>query len=139
MVNQSTTTHKEYRNNFILIKLKMENNLNNLDDAINQFRESCQKYGFYSVKCDSKLANKNYFLIKNAVDFIRENNGEELLKVFLTSDCNWTKLWASTFLLKHFEQESILVLEDIESKCIPAISFDAKMVLQEWKKGNLKM
>lgn len=117
----------------------MKNTINDYQDAISLFIESCEKYAFYADKGDNKLVNKNYGLIKKTVDYLRENNYEYKLKPFLESDDYWIKLWASTFLLKHYEQESILVLEEIASKSIPRISFDAKMVLQEWRKGNLNI
>ncbi len=108
------------------------------EDAIALFVDSCKKNALYNEIGNNKQANKSYFLIVESVEYLRENSLIFELKQFLNNNDYLLRLWSATFLLRHFEDESIFVLEDIASKQIRNISFDAKMVLQEWRNGNLK-
>lgn len=117
----------------------MKHKLNNLDSAINIIIESSQKHAQATETGDYKTANKNYYLIKKGVTYLRENDGIEKLKELLTYNETSVKVWVASYLLKHDEHLAVTVLEEIASKSIPHQSFDAKMVLQEWRKGNLNI
>lgn len=112
---------------------------NNNESAIGTIVDSAQKHSIASENGDFKTANKNYDLIKKAVEYLRKHNGIDELKGLLTHTEISVKIAASSYLLKHFEREAVKVLEEIANKSIPHKSFDAKMILQEWKKGNLDL
>lgn len=117
----------------------MKHSFNNIESAINTVIESSKKHAFASNTGDYKTANKHFDLTKKAINYLRENDGIVQLKELLVHSEVSVRVMVASYLLKHFEHEAILVLEEIASKSIPIQSLDAKMVLQEWRKGNLKL
>jgi hypothetical protein len=117
----------------------MKNAFSNSESAINAIIESSKRHSDATDIGDYKTANKNYNVIQKAVTYLRENDGLSELKNLLTNDEISVKVWVATFLLKHYEQDAVTVLEDVAKKSIPQHSFNAKMVLQEWRNGRLNM
>ena len=118
---------------------KMKVVFSNSKSAINALIESSKKHSEAANTGDYKTANKNYDVIQKAVVYLRANDGLAELKNLLANNETSVKVWAATFLLKHYEKDAIAVLEDIAQKSIPQHSFDARMVLQEWRNGRLNM
>jgi hypothetical protein len=117
----------------------MKQSFNDIEEAIKVIIESSQKHANATLTGDYKIANKNYYLIKNAVDFLIGNDGIEKLRELLTYNDVSVKVWAASFLLKKDDQKAVAVLQEIESKSIPHHSFDAKILLQEWRKRKLNL
>ncbi len=117
----------------------MKNLFKDIESAINTIIESSKKHAFASESGDYKIANRNYDLIQKAVGYLREHNGIDKLKELLSNSEVSVRVVAASFLLKHSEQEATSALEEIASKSIPHQSFNAQMILQEWRKGNLNL
>ena len=117
----------------------MKDKLNNIELVISTIIDSSKKHAIASENGEYKIANKNFDIVKKAVVYLRENNGINNLKQLLTYDDESVKLMAATYLLKHFEKESIDVIENIAFQTISNQSFNAKMILQEWYKGNINL
>jgi major membrane immunogen (membrane-anchored lipoprotein) len=111
----------------------------NVESAIQTIIESSQIHAEESTNGNYKTANKNFDLIQKAVNFLRENNAIEKLKELLLYDNIDVKISAATYLLKHNEPEAVAVLQEIALKSNPFQSFNAEMILQEWKKGNITL
>jgi hypothetical protein len=117
----------------------MKHLFNSIESAINTIIDASQKHSYATEIGDYKTANKNYDIIQKAVIYLRANDGVYKLRELLTHSQVSVRVAAASFLLKHFEQEAIGVLEEIASKSIPHQSFNAQMVLQEWRNGNLAL
>jgi hypothetical protein len=111
----------------------------NIESAINIIIDSSKKYALAGESGDYKTVNKNYDLIRNSINFLREHDGLPQLKQLLEYNDISVRIVAASFLLKHFESDAILVLKEIVSKSIPIQSFEAKMILQQWQKVNLNL
>lgn len=69
----------------------------------------------------------------------RVDRGESVLVELLDHPDGWVTLEAATHLLPLREELASTVLEKIASGPRSMIEFNAKMVLQEWRKGALKV
>lgn len=116
----------------------MKNIFTNTESAIFSIIESAQIHSTASENGDYKKANKNYEIIQKAVEFIIDNNQIDSLKNLLNHNEISVKIASASYLLKYFEKESLEVLEKIVTDSILFKSFEAKMILQEWRNGNLK-
>lgn len=117
----------------------MKEEFNDVNVAVNVIIAASQKHAQAIETGDYKIANKNYDRTRKAVAYLRENGGIENLKNLLNHKETSVRLAAVTFLLKHHEAQAKAVLEEIVSASIPHQSFSAKLVLQEWRNGNLNM
>lgn len=117
----------------------MKKTFNNKDEAIKAIIESSQMHAQASQTGDYKTANKNYHVINKAVVYLIENGGIEKLKELLTYTDVSVKVWVASYLIKQDDQQAVSVLEEIAFKSIPFHSSDARLVLQEWRKGNLNL
>ena len=106
--------------------------------ALALFEEAANAHADATEKGDYKVANKNYRIINNVINFLDNSNERELLKKFLTHTSESVKSWAATYLLTVYESESIMVLEKIAGGT-GIHSLDAATTLNEWRKGNLKV
>lgn len=113
-------------------------NLNDTKSALALFKEAAIKHSEATENGDSKLANKNYSAIINAVSFLKEHNKLQNLNEFLNYPLIGVRIWAATYLLPINEKEAVAVLEEL-SRRTDIFSLDAKTTLNEWRKGNLKL
>ena len=116
----------------------MQSKLKNIDEAVNIIIESSKKHAAATETGDYKIANKNYHLIKKAVDYLMQTDEVQRLCELLDYDNASDQVWVASFLIKYDNQKAVNTLELIASQSIPHHSFDTKMVLQEWRKGKLK-
>jgi hypothetical protein len=124
---------------FALNYIKNMKKINNIDSAIDIIIDSANKHAIASEMGDYKTANKNFDLIQKAVIYLRNNNGINKLEELLYHENVSVQLAAASYLLIHDEKKAIAVLENIVKQNIPHKSFDAEMVLSEWRKGNLRL
>lgn len=108
------------------------------EEAIRTIIESSEKHAEATNTGDYKTCNKNYTLIKKGVDYIMEKGEIESLRELLNYDSVSVKLWVASFLIKLNDKKAVEVVEYIASQSIRHHSFDARILLEEWKKGNLK-
>jgi len=111
-----------------------------IEVLINQYVESDSEHGNATEQGDYKKANSNYR--KNEKIFqkllqLGKKACEELAQL-LNHDNPHVRVSAATHLLSAKKKEAVRTLKKL-SKESGIVSLDAKMVLQEWKKGNLKI
>lgn len=106
--------------------------------ALDKFEEAAKMHAEATEQGDYKIANKCYAIIAKAVLFLKEQNEIQQLSVFLNHNSVSVCGWAATYLLPIAEQEALRVLEQIAGGT-GIQSFDAKMTISEWRKGNLKL
>ncbi len=87
---------------------------------------------------DHKTGNKNSDIIRAITAYIKENYGLQEMKDLLDHESDKVKVWAAKSLLPIYEEIALNILEKIGSKNIPHCSFDARMILSEWKKEPYK-
>jgi hypothetical protein len=86
---------------------------------------------------DYKTANKKYDEITQAAAFLRDKDRLLILKTLFDNRNNGVKLWAAVYLLPVLEEESTEILLEL-SRESAMVSLNAKITLEEWRKGNLK-
>jgi len=110
-----------------------------LKEHIEMYVESAINHGKATMMGDYKIANKNYYRIMKALNNILKYGSEgreEILKLLINEDDS-VKCWAATHSLKYNELKALITLNDL-SKGKGLICSDAKIVIEEWKKGNLR-
>lgn len=117
----------------------MKKTFENNNSAIETLIDSANKHSNASEMGDYKSANKNFTLIQKAVYYLRENDGINKLEELLNHKDISVRLAAASYFLAHNADKAILILENIVRQKIPHKSFEAKMVLDEYRKGNLKI
>lgn len=101
--------------------------------------------GAYDEIGDSKKGNRQYDIMESIYLLLKkENRLEEMLELLGPAKNLYVRASAARYALQLFPREAEKTLEDLaklwnESMCITerSVAFNAKMVLQEWKKGNL--
>ena len=111
----------------------------NDDDAVNKMIDAAIKHSISSVNGDYKDANMNFDIVQNAVHYLRYINQLDKLRALLYNENVSVRLAAASYFLVHDERIAIEILENIVKQNLPHMSFNAKMVLSEWKDGNLKL
>ena len=116
----------------------MKYSFSNTEKAIDTIIDASVKHAQATETGDYKTANKNYHLINNAITYLLENKNTEELEKLLIHDETSVKVWVASYLIKQGDQHAIAVLEQIASQSIPDQSFDAKILLQQWREGKLQ-
>jgi hypothetical protein len=108
------------------------------ETALSLFEEAAIKHAEATKQGDYKTCNKSYKIISKAIMFLKEHNEITSLSKFLNYSSVGVRVWAAIFLLPVEEIKATNTLEQIESEK-GFFSFEAKMTLSEWRKGNLKL
>lgn len=85
---------------------------------------------------DSKIANLAYANMVKAYEYLKTQKAFEEMKLLLINEDTFVRLWSASYLLNVYEEEALIVLEEIKNEK-RAHSFIAEMTIEEWKKGNL--
>ena len=107
-----------------------------INEIVLDYLEAAIKYGEQTQKNNSKKANKEYTKIKINYDILKAENSLKELLPYLEHNEDYVKLWVSAHLLNIEEIKAMEVLERL-SKKKEMIGFEAKMTLEQWKKGEL--
>lgn len=113
---------------------------NEIAKFVDGYRSYAEKHGVATNEGDYKVANKSHDKLLKALKKIR-SFGEEgsLALLSLTDDDNDSvRCWAATHSLTFNEEKAEKTLQDLTLKGGP-ISFNAEMVLDEWRKGTLEI
>ncbi len=111
-----------------------------LSDYIRIYEECAIKHGEGTEKGDYKLANKNHDRLMKAFEKILDYGTigrDAILKLLQHQDAS-VRCWAATHSLNYDEPQAIKTLEEI-TRGKGLICSDAKIVIEEWRKGNLKL
>ena len=88
---------------------------------------------------DYKSTNKSYHKIVKIAKYLKENNKTLLLLELLHHENVGVRLFAATYLLEESEEIAIRTLKAIEQESNSITSFCAKMTIEEWTNGNMKL
>ena len=113
-------------------------NLPEITQLEQQYRSYAEAHGAATQKGDYKSANKNHDKLMVVLAAIRKvgSEGESAL-VRLSNDPNEAvSCWAATHSLPFDEVAALKVLERLSERTGP-MGFNAKMVVQQWKSGQL--
>ena len=81
--------------------------LNNISSALNLFIESAKEHTLATEEGNYRKGNKNYYLIVEAISYLRNNNSLTELKPLLNNSYIGVRLWTACYLLPVFEKEQI--------------------------------
>ena len=110
-----------------------------MTEVIETFINSAIAHSEATEQGDYKTANKNYDKIVDSVKFLKQNGMiKELSKLFTHSNPG-VRIWACTYSLEENEKKAKKALGAIAKENILHHSFTAKMTLDEWNSGNLKL
>lgn len=105
--------------------------------ALELFEDSAIKHTEATLKGDFKTANKSYAIIEKVIKYLKEKDEMIALLGLLNHISPGVRCWAATYLLPIKEKEAIIVLVEL-GKRADILALDAKTVLSEWRKGDLK-
>jgi hypothetical protein len=106
--------------------------------ALAAFEVAAEKHAVATETGDHKTANKNYDIIISVVNVLKSENKIDYLYQFLSHNSIGVRSAAASYLLESYEKQAVEVLEQIKGSEYGIHSFNAEMVLSEWRKGNLK-
>jgi len=108
------------------------------DNLVEEYIALSVKYGELQVKGDYKKFNKIAERLSQIRQILRvKDNFVELFKPLLNHENDYVRMNTAYALLPFLSSEAEKVLEDISTRP-RTLGFEAKMTLQEWRKGNLK-
>lgn len=99
------------------------------------------EHGRCTENGDFRKGNAAFDRMKAVLAELRQgvDRGESVLVELLDHPDGWVRVGAATHLLPLREELATSVLEKLASGPQGMIEFDASMVLQEWRKGALKV
>lgn len=107
-------------------------------DKIDNFTKYAILHGEGSVSLDVAQTNGAAEEIYRIVTFLRNENCLKLLKPLLLHENFSVVAWAASYLLEQYENDSIKALNKVIESGNSDVSFDAEIVLEEWRKGTFK-
>ncbi len=109
-----------------------------IDTLKTEYRDLAFAHGQATNAGDHKAANRNHDKLVALVPKIRAfgSEGHAALLALLKDQDDAVVCWAATHVLPFDEKQATAVLDDLSKKRGP-MGFNAKMVLQQWRKGQL--
>jgi hypothetical protein len=109
-----------------------------IETFITKYREYAEAHGKATRSGNYNEANRCYDKLIVLVPRIRAlgNQGELALLELVDDSDDAVACWAATHSLRFCESRAIAVLSELSKKEGP-IGFDAKMVIRQWKNGEL--
>jgi len=111
-----------------------------IEQLIAGYMESAVAHGGATLNGDHKTANKSYDKLVKLVAQIRAfgNEGSSAILALSRDRNESVACWAATHSLKYNEEAALGALSLLAEKSGP-IGFGAKMVIQQWHKGQLNV
>jgi len=105
---------------------------------VKEYREAALAHGKATIEGDYKSANLNHDKLVALLLKIRESGGlgQAALLALAEDQDQAVACWAATHSLKFDEERALAILNKLSEKLGP-MGFNAKMVIQQWKKGQL--
>ncbi len=112
--------------------------IRNLDKLINKYIEAAILQGKATNEAKSKTGNQQYTIISKIYHQLKNDPEVGLLPLvkLLNHSNDYVRLWAAAHTLSINPEKAEKVLMELSDKK-PFWGFNAKMTLQEWKKGSL--
>lgn len=108
-----------------------------LTEAFSMFKKNAIEHGQHTMSGDYKLCNKCYKNIMNAVKYIASKGKYDGYKPMLEDANPSLRIWTAFALLHVDTKNAVKALKKVIKEDDGIMSFDAKMTLKEFKKGNL--
>lgn len=121
----------EIAQNFNIMVIK------DISHALEIFEKAAFLHGQATLLGEYKIANKEYKNISKASLFLRKNDLVSTLEKFLSVDNISIRLWAASYLLDVNESKALATLSDIIDSDTSILGFNAKMIMEEWKKDRV--
>ena len=111
-----------------------------LNDLIAQYRGHAEQHGRATATGDHKAANQHHDALLGVLAKIRQcgDVGGAALSTLLNDDDAAVRCWAATHCLGDHEAIAVAALEKLVEAKAGIVSFNAKMVLREWRGGRLE-
>lgn len=113
--------------------------IDNTATAIEIFINSAIEHSKSSENGNYKSANKNHKLILESAKYLKSTNSIFELRKLYNHENMGVRIWAATYSLEDCEKNAKKVLKNISKQKINHHSFTAKITLEEWISGNLKL
>jgi len=106
----------------------------------NEFEDAASAHGRCTEIGDAKKANRAYGHVVRAAAHLREGHDQGLFCFhrYLDHPDSSVRAWAAYYLLEIDEEPAIATLREI-GKESGLVAFSAKIALQEWQAGRLKI
>ncbi len=112
--------------------------MKDLESALAKFEAAAENQVKATESGDYKTGNKNYDIIIDLMNFLKEQNKINVLSTYFNHPSIGVRMWAAVYMLSIQEKEAKSVLKKIaEESGINATM--ARITLEEWQKGNLKL
>ncbi|MCE5185145.1 MAG: DUF2019 domain-containing protein [Planctomycetaceae bacterium] len=111
-----------------------------IDKVLAEYKFYAEEHGKGTLEGDYKKANKNHDKIIKTLERLRQfgKEGNDALLSLIHDQNQSVRCWAATHCLAFNEKEARNALGQLARED-GIIAFNAKMVLEEWKKGNLQI
>ena len=110
----------------------------NLDEVKNAYIKAAVLHGESTVSGEYEIGNKQVDIMQEAYKVLRKSEeGRNKLKEIMSHNNPNVRTWAAKDCLPYYPNEAEKILENV-SKLDDIFGLNAKITLQEWRKGNLK-
>ncbi|WP_162633311.1 DUF2019 domain-containing protein [Echinicola strongylocentroti] len=107
-------------------------------DILEKYIAAAQQYESGTLIGNRNQTNKAYKKLNAFFKELKASNQLDKLLVLTGHENCGVKMWAATHILPVNEETGLRVLDELASNLQGGLfGFDAKMTIQEWKKGNL--
>lgn len=109
------------------------------DVLVASYLDAAIAHGAASDRGDYRNANRQHDIGVAILAELRKRNAQRRLLPLLRHDNPWVRCWSATVALEFAPSEAVDVLEAVvNERPSPPLTLDARLILQEWRKGNLK-
>jgi hypothetical protein len=110
----------------------------NLNELKIKYIDAAIIHGKTTMIGDYKLGNKQVLIMHNIYKLLKSSEeGRDILRSIMFENDPSVRTWAARDCLPYFPKEAERVLNEIQ-KLDNIFGFNAKITLNEWKKGNLR-
>jgi hypothetical protein len=111
----------------------------NTDLIVSEFIEQAKTHGSGTLSGDFKVSNMAYDKIVEILKILHNIDSELRMLTPLLKHTNMSvRTWAATYLLPHFTEMALKVLDDA-GKEGGLIAFSAEITAREWRAGRLQL
>ena len=108
----------------------------NLEDAKKSLVEAILMEYIATLTDDDKIQEKSIKKAYKINDYIKKNFDLKEMKDLLNHDIPKVQIWVANMLLPIYEDIATKLLDDIRKKEIPHCSYNAEMMMFNWKRKN---
>lgn len=109
-----------------------------LDELREMFKEASTTHGETTLSGDYKVGNRAFALIERVYkELARRDCLQIALKPLLFDQNVSVKTWAASRMLPIDTDVAVRVLKEVAAEDNGILSFNARMVLEQWEKGEL--